>query len=316
MPGFYHPLWLLGLLSIPVLIWYYRNSNRKIKKNALEFSQISYLKSALNDRRVSSPRHVQFGLILLAVGMIFVGLAGPHIPLEKVQDGANVVLALDVSGSMQATDYQPNRLESAKHAAAILLNQLDEMDYAGIVTFEAGASSAAYLSPDKERVIEKLALVQPRTGSTAIGDGLALAIDMAVSIPNRKSVVILLSDGENNAGYVSPEEAKEFARERNVQVFTVGLGSEEPVLVDYDLFGNPQYAHLDEETLQDISVETGGKYFRSVDDRTLEQIYRSLNAGIVREKEETNIQEFFFAVAAAVLIVQCLLRYGGRRITP
>jgi Ca-activated chloride channel family protein len=139
---------------------------------------------------------------------------------------------------------------------------------------------------------------------------------MAVSIPNRKSVVILLSDGENNAGYVSPEEAKEFARERNVQVFTVGLGSEEPVLVDYDLFGNPQYAHLDEETLQDISVETGGKYFRSVDDRTLEQIYRSLNAGIVREKEETNIQEFFFAVAAAVLIVQCLLRYGGRRITP
>ncbi len=148
---------------------------------------------------------------------------------------------------MSATDYPPTRLDAAKTAAASLMRDLATEDYAGIVVFEAGATSAAYLSPDKDRVIRKLDSVPARTGQTALGDGLLLGIDMAESIPNRKNVVILLSDGVNNAGVVTPDEAMKVARDRSIQVFTVGLGSAEPVITGYDPLGAPQYATLDED---------------------------------------------------------------------
>ena len=114
-------------------------------------------------------------LILASIGCIIIGLAGPHLPLEQTKEGVNVILVLDVSGSMQANDYQPTRLESAKRSAEILLKSLEAKDYAGIITFESGATSAAYLSPDKDRVIKKLQGIEPKEGATAIGDGLAAA---------------------------------------------------------------------------------------------------------------------------------------------
>lgn len=314
MPGFSDPIWLLGLLLLPVLAAAYLWITRQKKTEAIRFSRLAFVKSALGDGKKSRRTHLLFGIALVAIALLVIGLADPHIPLEQTKDGVNVVLVIDDSGSMQADDYQPSRIEAAKSAADTLLSSLDSKDYAGVVLFESGATTAAYLSPDKDRVREKLAAVAPKSGQTAIGDGLALAIDMAKSIPNRKSVVILLSDGVNNAGVISPDEAITFAKTSSIQVYTVGLGSSQPVVLGYDWLGNPQYAQLDEATLRSIAEKTGGKYFKSVDRQTLTEIYGSLNQQITRETEETSIKDLFIAGALVLLCIELWLRYGRGRI--
>ena len=137
---------------------------------------------------------------------------------------------------------------------------------------------------------------------------------MATSIPNKKKVVILLSDGVNNAGVISPADAIKFAKSNEIQVYTIGMGSEEPVILGRDWFGRPQYAELDEETLKTIAKETGGKYFKSVDTNTLDDIYKNISQDIKREKEETNIKDLFFLAAALTLLIEIYLRYGKKRI--
>ena len=273
--SFGEPWVLLFLGIIPLLYYFYRIYCKKRKEAALKFSTFSIVKeaeaSATSNRTKRSTKfraHLPFIILVIAMALIIVGLADPMIPLKRAKKGVNVVLAIDDSGSMQATDYKPTRLEAAKAAAKTLIKSLKPKDNVGIVVFESGATTACYLTPFKDKAIEKLEAIEPRTGRTAIGDGLALAIDMATSIPNKKKVVILLSDGVNNAGVVTPQEAIQFAKTNGVQVYTVGLGSEKPVVIGYDLFGNPQYAELDEQTLKKIAADTGGKYYKSVNEKT------------------------------------------------
>ena len=143
-----------------------------------------------------------------------------------------------------------------------------------------------------------------------------LGIDMADSIPNRHRVVILLSDGAGNAGTFSPAEAANYACERNVPVYTVGIGSSDPVVAGYDLAGTPEYAVLDEETLRAIARTTGGKYYAAGDEGTLAAIYGGLTDEIPREPKDTSIREVFFAGALVVLFLEIYLRYGRGRILP
>lgn len=315
MTGFAEPLWLIGLAGIPVLCLLYRRAVRERSYAALTFSRVAVAAQAQGSDRLRRP-HILFALALLALALILVGLADPHIPLEGADEGVSVVLVLDTSGSMQATDYLPTRLEAAKAAAETLLSRLNPEDYAGVVVFESGATSAAYLSPDRDRVIERLQGIRARDGQTALGDGLALGVDMADSIPNRHRVVILLSDGASNAGTFSPAEAAAYACERNVPVYTVGIGSPDPVVAGYDLAGVPEYAVLDEETLRAIARTTGGKYYAAVDEGTLAAIYAGLTDEIPREPKDTSIRAIFFAGALIVLLLEIYLRYGRGRILP
>jgi Ca-activated chloride channel homolog len=316
MAGFYNPLWLLGLLSIPVIYYLHFLATKRKKTEAMAFSRVAFLQSALGSTGRSKRPQILFIIALAILALLFIGLADPHIPLEQTKEGVNVVLVIDDSGSMQASDYQPTRIEAAKNAAGILLSSLDAKDNAGIVLFESGATTAAYLSPDKDRVREKLMSITPKTGQTALGDGLALAVDMAKSLPSKKKVIVLLSDGVNNAGVISPAEAVGFAQSAGIQVFTVGMGSDQPTVLGYDWMGNPQYATLDEATLRSIAEKTGGTYFKSVDSQTLSQIYSGLNEQITREKEETSIKDFFFIGALILLLAELYLRYGKGRIIP
>jgi len=279
----------------------------------MKFSNISFIKSALGNKK-SRQNEILFYLSLATIACMIIGFANPHIPLKQSKDGVNVVLVLDVSGSMQATDYKPTRLESAKSSAEILIKSLQEKDNVGIITFESGATTASYLTPYKENAIKKLQSITVKQGKTAIGDGLSLGIDMATSVPNKKNVVILLSDGVNNAGVISPAEAILFAKNNKIQVNTIGLGSTEPIILGYDWFGHPQYSELDEATLSSIAQETGGKYFKSIDSKTLNEIYKTIGDNIKREKEQTNIKDWFFALALALTLIQIYLRYGGKRI--
>ncbi|MFQ5782471.1 MAG: VWA domain-containing protein [Nitrosopumilus sp.] len=314
MAAFDNPFILIFLLAIPVLFYLYNKILTKKKKAAIQFSNLSYIKSAIGDKKKTKRDSLLFYISITVIALMIIGFADPHIPLEQTKEGVNVVLVIDVSGSMQAEDYPPNRLESAKSSAEILLQSLQPKDNAGIVTFETGATTAAYLSPYKDKVIEKLRDILPREGKTAIGDGLSLGIDMVISVPNKQKVVILLSDGVNNAGVITPMEAIAFAKSNDIQVYTIGLGSEKKVVLGYDFFGRAQYAELDETTLKVIAENTGGKYFKSIDSQTLENIYKNISKDIKREKEDTSIKDWFFAASLGLFFAQIYMRYGKGRI--
>jgi Ca-activated chloride channel family protein len=312
--NFANPLWFIALLLLPVVWYFYRESVKKKKALAIKFSSISLIKEA--GIKKSNAREVLFYLNLLLLLLLVGALADPHIPLKQTKEGVNVVMVMDVSGSMAANDYKPTRLEAAKDSAKVLVDELDTKDNSGIVIFSSGATTSAYLSPFKDKVLEKLSGIRQTEGETALGDGLALAVDMATSIPNKKKVIILMSDGVNNAGVISPDDAISFAKTNNIQVYTVGIGSNQNVILGYDWLGRPVYAQLDEATLQKIAQETNGQYFKSVDSSTLEKIYSELPQKIEREPEDSSIKDWFILAAVGVLLAQLYLRFGRYRILP
>ena len=227
--------------------------------------------------------------------------------LKKGQ-GVNVALVIDQSGSMQAEDYKPNRLEAAKVSAQVFVESLEPEDRAGIVVFSDGASTVSYLTDMRGRTVEDLKNIQLKQGRTAIGDGLTLSIDMVTSVLSDKKVIILLSDGKNNAGVVSPQEAIEFAKAKEIQVYTVGVGSDDNVVIGRDFYGRAVYAELDEEMLKTIAKETGGKYYRSVDENTLNDIYKQLSEVIERKNLESDTRLWFIMIALILGAVEFYLR--------
>ncbi len=303
---------LILLFLLPLIVYLYRDYVKKRKSAALRFSSIKTLKLVSPKKNIRL--HLPFVLILFAICLIILGLADPHIPRKTLKEGVNVILVIDDSGSMAASDYKPTRLEAAKRSAESLILDLNPKDNVGIVVFESGASTVSYLTPFKDKAITKLKAIKQKQGRTALGDGLGLAVDMAASIPNKKKVIILLSDGVNNAGAVSPKEAIDFAKLNKIQVYTVGLGSVEPVVLGYDLFGNPVMAQLDEKTLKDIAKETGGTYSKSVDEDTLDEIYKNIGENIEREIEDVSIKDWFFVGALLTLLLNIYIIYGRYRI--
>lgn len=306
-------LWLLAL--IPPSIFFYFKTIKKKQKQALKFSSLEIIRKALKkEGKPFSRNNLLFLLQLLVFGLLVIALSNPHIPLEQEKQGANIVLAIDVSGSMTATDYTPNRIEAAKIAAKTLIKNLKPKDTVGITTFAENARVIAFLTPIKENAINKLDSITASEGATAIGDGLLLAIDMVSSIPNKKKIVVLLSDGVNNAGATSPEQAIKYAKKELVQVYTVGIGSPGKTLIGYDFFGRPQYAELDEETLKKIAFETNGKYFKSVNNQTLNQIYSTISKEIKREKIETSIKDWFIIIAIILTIIYGITRFAWKKV--
>ena len=304
---------LFALLVLPGFFFLYRFYTRSKKSNSLKFSNLQLVKSSLSTQS-QIRKHLPFILILVAVAFIIIGLADPRIPLENVKEGVNVVLVLDGSGSMAASDYLPTRLESAKNAAEILIDSLEPNDHAGIVLFESGATTVSYLTPFKDKTIDDLQAIRQRDGATAIGDGLVLGIDMANSIPNKKKVVILLSDGDHNAGVVTPSEAVQYALQKKIQIHTIGMGSEEPVLLGTNIYGNPLYAELNEAELMAIAGAANGRYYKSIDNDSLSEIFEDISADIDRELEQVRMKDYFFVAAAVILAANIYIVYGKYKI--
>jgi Ca-activated chloride channel family protein len=305
-------LWLL--LALPIIYYLYYRALQKKKKEAIKFSHLALIKQSMGNKKKGLRNEILFYCALGAIALMIIGFSDPHIPLKQTKEGVNVVLVIDDSGSMQATDYKPNRLEAAKSSAGTLIKSLQPNDDVGIIVFESGATTASYLTPFKDKALDKLKAIAAKEGKTAIGDGLALAVDMASSVPNKKKIVILLSDGVNNAGVVSPAEAIEFAKMNKIQVYSIGMGSDGKTILGYDWFGNPQYAELDENTLKEIAEKTKGRYFKSVNEKTLDEIYQTISKDIKREKEPVSIKNWFFGLALVILLVELYIRYGRYRI--
>ena len=247
--GFINALFLFLLIPVLIFVYYKYNSNKK--ESVLKFSSLKMIKK-IDERKNLIRKHSPFVLIIIVLSLIIIALSNPQIVSIGVEKGINLGIVLDGSESMAASDYKPTRLEAAKNAVNSLVKKISEKNNIGIVLFETGAGTISYLTPVKEKTLSSISSIRQGDGATAIGDGLSLGIDMVSSILDKKRVIILLSDGIQNSGLVTPEQAIEYAIINNVQIHTIGIGSEQPIYLRDDIYGEPQYAELDENTLKNI----------------------------------------------------------------
>lgn len=239
-------------------------------------------------------RHLPFVLRIVAMAAMIVALARPQVIEHKSRtdaEGIDIMLAMDISGSMLARDFEPDRMVAAKEVAAAFIH--DRIgDRIGIAAFAGEAFTQSPLTTDKNSLITMLARL--RSGiiddGTAIGNGLATAINRLRESDAKSKVIILLTDGVNNRGTIAPLMAADIAADMGIKVYTVGVGSQGtapyPVI---DMFGNVSYqkmpVEIDEKTLEEIAKRTGGRYFRATDREKLHHIYDEIN-----ELEKTKVE--------------------------
>jgi len=327
MLRFAHPsvLWFLALL--PLLAYAFVWSDRR-KRGTLRFSDITHLKHAPHSVGMRL-RLVVPALRLAVIALVIVGLARPQAGWredEVVAEGIDILLALDVSGSMQAQDFRPNRLQAAKEVIAEFIGgrQNDRM---GCVIFAATNFSLCPLTLDYGVLRDFLQRVDFNIidgNRTAIGMGLANCVRQLKESKAKSKVIILLTDGSNNAGRIDPFTAAEMARAFGIKIYAIGVGSVGQAFIPGGPFGTLRIGQteFDERTLRRIADITGGRFFHATDRQKLEEIYRAINE---MEKTEIKAKEYQYydelvewavAPALALLLLEILLGYTRFRKLP
>ena len=290
--------WLLLLLPI-LLFWYLRKENLKNNFHRINYSSLEgFDKTAFN--YVAFFRHLNFLFLLVGIGLVIVALARPHDDNDieeykkKNIEGIDIVLAMDVSGSMLAEDFKPNRLEAAKKVAQDFIKERPT-DRIGLVLYEGEAYTKVPLTTDHNLLLKAFDGVT--TGmvaqGTAIGVGLVTAINRLETSDAKSKVIILITDGVNNSGDVDPITAAQIAKEYEIRVYTIGIGQEGmapyPMQSPFGTIMQNMPVEIDEELLQDIADITGTKYFRAKNQNELEGIYDEIDA---LEKSKVRVLEF------------------------
>ena len=268
-------------------------------------------------------RHLPFAQRLAALALLIVALARPQ-DVERLShtntEGIDIMLAIDVSGSMLARDFRPDRITAAKEVAGSFIADRYG-DRIGLVAFAGEAFTQSPLTTDQGTLQTLLSRI--RSGliedGTAIGNGLATAINRLRESNAKSKVIILLTDGENNRGEIAPLTAAEIARDQGIRVYTIGVGTRGTApYPTVDFFGNPTVVQakvqIDEKILGEIADLTGGRYFRATDNAKLQSIYDEINQ---LEKSKVEISQYttyteeylrWAAAALALLLVEFLLR--------
>lgn len=316
---FQWPLMLLSLGLIPVLIVAYLLIQRRRQAYTLRFTNMALL-TKVAGRRPGWKRHLPPVIFALSLAALLVSLARPMAVISIPKDQSNIVIVIDVSGSMAANDLQPTRLSAAKQAAQDFVNNLPSNAKVGLISFNTIARVEATMTTDHNAVNRAIQNLNAG-GGTAIGDGLDAALkqitaqaDQATPTPNATAnangqqeqpsqipaVVVLLSDGKSNAG-VPPEQAAANAKDDNVKVFTVGIGTRGSTPILNGRY-NPD-AGLDETTLQNIASETGGQYFYAAETKQLRDIYTALSSQVSWVTEQTEITALVTALGTILMII-------------
>jgi Ca-activated chloride channel homolog len=275
---------MLLLLLVPALIWWYwkKHSGRA---GTLLVPSTTNLQKASKGWKIKL-MHLPFILRLLAMAFIIMALARPQTRFDEEQvsgEGVDIVLCIDVSGSMLAQDFTPNRLEAAKEVAAQFIDTR-KTDRIGVVIFSGESFTLCPLTTDKSVLKSQVYGIQSGLleDGTAIGSGLATSTDRLRNSKTKSKVVILLTDGENNGGQIPPVTAKEIAKKLGIRVYTIGVGTEgfAPIPVqasDGSIVMQREKVNIDEKLLTQIASETGGQYFRAKDNEGLAKIYGEID---------------------------------------
>jgi Ca-activated chloride channel family protein len=285
--SFMHPHFLWLLLVIPIaLFWHYFIKNQQ--EVALKMSTTEGLST--NKSLLIKLRPFLYVLKLLALSFIIIALARPRNTQKSSYtdntSGIDIVIATDVSGSMLATDFKPNRLEAIKEVAYNFIQKRTN-DRMGLVVYAGESYTRTPVTSDKAMLLNSLKEVQYNgmvlQDGTAIGIGLATAINRLKDSKTKSKIIILLTDGVNNLGSLDPISAAEIAKTYGIKVYTVGVGTNGmanfPVAKDANgnIVFQPQKVEIDEKLMQEIATITNGKYFRATDNKKLEAIYDEID---------------------------------------
>jgi Ca-activated chloride channel family protein len=331
-------LWLL--LALPLLVGAYLLVLRRKKKFALRYASLDLVREAMG-ARIGFRRHVPPILFLLAIGLLITAIARPQAVITLPSQHETVILAMDVSGSMRASDVEPNRLVASQNAAKAFIQEQPENVRIGIVAFAGTATVAQAPTRNKEELIAAIDRFQLQR-ATAIGS--AILVSLAALFPKdgidvatftygaeaarkghapgpdgigRKdapkpvppgsytsAVIILLTDGQRTTGPDSIQAAR-LAADKGVRVFTVGVGTPEGKIVGFE--GWSMHVRLDEETLKTIADVTRAEYFYAGTAVDLKKIYQALNSRLVMETKKTEVTALFAAAAAVLAVLSALL---------
>lgn len=319
---------LLWLLAIPVLlIALYVLRELTGKEPHLRVSSAAQWRAG-GSSVLSVIRHLPFVLRMAAISLIIVALARPRssTQTEKIDtEGIDIVLTMDVSTSMLARDFTPDRISAAKDIAIEFIAQRPS-DRIGIAVFAGESYTQCPLTTDRATLINLMKEVQTDLieDGTAIGNGLATAVARMMDSDAPSRVVILLTDGVNNCGEIAPETAAEIAKTYGVRVYTIGVGANGtapyPVMTPWGMELQNVKVEIDEELLKNIAETTGGKYFRATDNTKLAEIYTEINK---MEKARTTVDSFpvykelflkYAIMALVCLLLEILIRLLLRRL--
>ena len=306
---------LLGIIPI-IILWNYLNRDKL--NNSIKFSNSEAFKNSSNIYSILkvSLRYLR----IISLVLIITALARPQVidtsTRVKTNSGVDIIMAIDVSASMLAKDLKPNRLDALKNVAdEFIKNRVT--DRIGLVEYAGESYTKTPLTTDNSITLRSLREIKYNNiieGGTAIGMGLATSVNRIKDSKAKSKVIILLTDGVNNAGFIDPITAAELAKEFQIKIYSIGLGTNGLALspVGIDARGKFNYANIqveiDEKLLTQISEMTGGKYFRATDNERLKEIYSDID-----KLEKTEIEEFkyysvdekfrYFLVPAILLIV-------------
>lgn len=318
--SFAEPAFLYLLLLIPAIITYYllkqQNATAALRMPGLH----QFYKSGKTFRHYL--RHILFVLRTIALSLLIIALARPQ-STDNWQDvsteGIDIILALDISGSMLARDFKPDRLEASKNVATEFISGRPN-DRMGLVVFSGESFTQCPITTDHAALINLLREIQSGIieDGTAIGMGLATAVNRIKDSDAKSKVIILLTDGVNNRGAIAPITAAEIAKTFGVRVYTIGVGTEGmapyPVQTPYGIQYQNMPVEIDETILKNISSMTEGKYFRATDNNSLVQVYSEIDK---LEKSKMNVKQYnkkeekyllFGLSAFAIIMIEMLAR--------
>lgn len=284
---FLNPYWFGFFLLFPLFI-YFKRKFKVSAKGDLKFSGYATFQKSLANKRPIYFQRAIYTLYSLIFCLFILVLAKPsHISgydeyNSHYKNGIDIILAMDISVSMLARDFEPNRLEASKKVAKEFISKRFA-DRIGLVAYEGEAYTACPGTLDHEMLNKQIDLLQPGLieDGTAIGVGLGTAVARLRNDSLPSKVIILISDGVNNKGTISPEEASKLAKEKNIRVYTIGIGTigmaPHPMMTPFGVEYVNMPVEIDEKSLQKIASETGGYYFRATDESSLKKIYKEID---------------------------------------
>lgn len=326
---FAHPiyLWLIPVLLVPLIVWYL--IKQRNARASMSMSTTSPFAKVATPWR-AQVRHVLFAMRLLAFACLLVILARPQLKNSwqtTPTEGTDIILALDVSTSMLARDFSPNRFEAAKNMAQQFISGRDG-DNIGVVIFAGESLTGVPMTVDHSALLNYINGLRMNSlpDGTAIGDGIATSLNRLKDGKAKSQSIILLTDGSNNTGIVAPLTAADIAKEMGVKIYTIGVGSNTtapmPVRTAFGVEYQDVKVVIDEATLRQIADETNGKYFRATNNKVLAEVFDEIDK---LEKTRMDVRHFthteddymlFAWIAFALVFVELLLRYTVTRSIP
>jgi Ca-activated chloride channel homolog len=300
------PVALVGLLAVPALLGLYVWHERRRPRTEEKFGNRDLFPNVL-DRSPGKVRHLPLAVLLVALTAMIVGVARPHATLSVKREEATIVLDMDVSRSMKATDVRPTRLDAARAAAKAFLAKVPERYRVGVVSFATRAVVGVPPTANRSLVQASLDSLEPGEG-TAIGD--AVSLSLALGRKQRTSdgavpplAILMISDGARDGGRIAPQTAAAQAKKQGVPVYAILLGTDSGVVKEKLTGGLVQYIRVppSEATLAAITRTTGGELFRAPDDERLKDVYDKLGSRLGKRRESREITDYFAGGAAVLL---------------